>query len=38
MHSALFSVAYIKRGGREKAIYPSIRTYTYMQLRVCVER
>ena len=38
MQSVLFSVVYIKRGGGAKALYPSIRTYTYMHLRMCVER
>ena len=32
MHNVLFSVEYIKRGGRAKALNPSIRTYTYMHL------
>ena len=34
MHSVLFTVVYIKRGGA-KAPHPSIRTYTYMHLRMC---
>ena len=38
MHSVLFSVVYIKHGGGVKALYPSIRTYTYMHLRIYVER
>ena len=40
MHSVLFSVVYITRGGYRgaKALYPSIRKYTYMHLRMCVER
>ena len=32
MHSVLFSVVYIKRGGGAKSLYPSIRTYTYIHL------
>ena len=38
MHSVLFSVVYTERGGGTKALNPSIRTYTYMHLRMCVER
>ena len=38
MHSVLFSVVYIKRGEGANALYPSIRTYTYMHLRMSVER
>ena len=38
MQSVLFSVIYIKRGGGAKAVYSSVRTYTYMHLRMCVER
>ena len=38
MHSVLFSVVYIKRGGGVKALYLSIRTYTYMHFKMCVER
>ena len=38
MHNVLFSVVYIKRVGGAKALYPSIRTYTYVHLRMCVER
>ena len=38
MHNVFFSVAYIKSGGGAKALHPSIRTYTYMHLRMCVER
>ena len=37
MHNVLFSVVYIKRGGA-KALNPSIRTYTYMHLRMYVVR
>ena len=38
MHNVLFSVVDIKRGGGTKALNPSIRTYTYMHLRMCVVR
>ena len=38
MHNVLFSIVYIKRGGGAKALYPSTHTYTYMHLRMCVER
>ena len=38
MHSVLFSIVYINRGGGAKALYPSIRTYKYKHLRMCVER
>ena len=38
MHSVLFSVVYIKRGGGANALNPSTRTYTYMHLMMCVER
>ena len=38
MHSVLFSIVYIKRGGGAKALYPSIRTYSCMHLKMCVER
>ena len=38
MHSVLFSVVYIKRDGGAKTLYPSIRTYMSMHLRMCVER
>ena len=38
MHSELFSVVYIKRGGGAKALYPFIRIYTYMHHRICVKR
>ena len=34
MHSVLFSVVYIKRGRGAKALNPSIRTYTYMHIRM----
>ena len=38
MHCVLFSVVYIKRGGGAKALYPSIRTHTYMHHRMCIEK
>ena len=38
MHNVLFSVVCIKRGGGAKALYLSIGTYTFMHLRICVER
>ena len=38
MRNVLFSIVCIKRGGGAKALYPSIRTYTYMDLRMRVER
>ena len=38
MHSVLFSVVCIERGGEAKALYSSVHKYTYMHLRMCVER
>ena len=38
MHNVLVYVIYIKRGEGAKALYPSIRTYTYVHLGMCVER
>ena len=38
MHNVLFSIVRIKRGGGAKTLYPTKRTYTYMQLRMRVER
>ena len=38
MHSALFSVIYIKRGGEAKALYLFTRTYTYKCTSGCVSR
>ena len=38
MHNELFSVVCVKCSGGAKALYPSIRTYTYMHLRMYVER
>ena len=38
MHNVFFSLVCIKRGGGAKALDPSIRTYAYMHLRMCVEK
>ena len=38
MHNVLCSIVCINRGGGAKALYPSIRTYMYMHLRMCVAR
>ena len=38
MYNVLLFIVCIKRGGGAKALYPSIHTYTYMHIRMCVER
>ena len=38
MHNVLFSIVCIKCDGGAKALYPSIRTHTYIHLKICIER
>ena len=38
MRNVLYFVVYIKRRGGAKTLNPTTRTYTYMHLRICVER